>query len=82
MAGQQQVSSLLICELDNLIGSLTISDIGLVSAAYIIWKLIKRTKWVNLRTVPLESILLEIEQTPEEDTSSKGKMKLISWMWD
>ncbi|TXT06185.1 hypothetical protein VHUM_03658 [Vanrija humicola] len=58
-------------------------DIGLVTAAYTIWKLVKRTKWVRLEDIPLEAILREVERTPEEpDQHAKGWIKLISWLWD
>ncbi|KAL1409346.1 hypothetical protein Q8F55_003328 [Vanrija albida] len=58
-------------------------DIGLVAAAFTIWKLIKRTKWVRLEDIPLEGILREIERNPEEpDYQAKGVIRLISWLWD
>lgn len=51
--------------------------------AYLIWKLIKKTKWVHLKDVPLEEILLEIERNPEpEEKASRGWIRLISWLWD
>lgn len=59
------------------------SDIGLIAAAYTIWKLVKRTKFVHLDEVPLEAILLDIERNPEQpDPRPKGVLRLVSWMWD
>jgi amino acid transporter len=58
-------------------------DIGLVAAAFLLWKFIKRTKWIHLRDVPLEEILLNIEKNPEDDSDvPKGWVRWISWLWD
>lgn len=60
-----------------------IGDIGLVAAAFTIWKVIKRTRWVHLRDVPLQEILDAADRNPEElDGPTQGWLRLVSWMWD
>lgn len=56
-------------------------DIGLVAAAYLIWKIVKKTRWVGLDEIPLEEVLERIqpEQVEEE---KRGWVKWVSWIWD
>lgn len=60
---------------------LTDRDIGLVAAAYLGWKLIKRTKYVRLEDIPLEEVLQQI-QPEDEAPRSTGWVRWISWLWD
>ena len=58
-------------------------DIPLVLAAFTIWKLVKRTKFVKLSEIPLQEALDDIERNPEPfDPGSKGWMKVIGFLWD
>jgi len=58
-------------------------DIGLVTTAYVGWKLFKRTKLVSLKDIPLEEVLLQIALTPEDaELEAKGWLRYIAWMWD
>ncbi|WRT64496.1 uncharacterized protein IL334_001428 [Kwoniella shivajii] len=58
-------------------------DIPLVLAAYLIWKLYKRTKLVSLADIPIEEVLHYISENPEEpEVVHKSWVKWISWLWD
>ena len=58
-------------------------DIPLVLTAYTLWKLIKRTKTVDLSDVPLKQVLDDIKQNPEPiEPSPKGLSKFVGFLWD
>ncbi|ERS94818.1 amino acid transporter, AAT family [Sporothrix schenckii 1099-18] len=58
-------------------------DIPLVLIAYLFWKLYKRTKIVNLETVPLAEALEQVAQYEEEPDTKYGKwIAWVSWIWD
>jgi amino acid transporter len=61
---------------------LTCRDIGLVAAAYLGWKVVKRSKYVRLVDIPIEEVLEQIQ--PEEDVEAKstGWVRMVSWLWD
>ncbi|RWA10220.1 hypothetical protein EKO27_g4871 [Xylaria grammica] len=59
-------------------------DIPLVLAAYLIWKLWKKTKMVSLSDIPLEEAFKQAEQVSDDEPPvKKGSMAhLIAWIWD
>ncbi|KAI1266688.1 amino acid permease/ SLC12A domain-containing protein [Xylariaceae sp. FL1019] len=59
-------------------------DIPLVLTAYLIWKLVKKTKIIPLADIPLHEAFKQIEDAPEfdEPVKHKGWIRLISWIWD
>jgi amino acid transporter len=62
-------------------------DIPLVAAAYVLWKIIKKTKWVALKDIPIEEVLLgiEIEESRGDgmtEERKRGWWRWISWIWD
>lgn len=58
-------------------------DIPLVLAAFVLWKVFKKTKFVKLEDVPLKEALEEIERKPEEpEPAKKGWQKVVGILWD
>ena len=58
-------------------------DIPLVLAAYLLWKFIKKTKFVKLSEIPLKEALDDIDRNPEPiDPASKGWMRYVGFLWD
>lgn len=58
-------------------------DIGLVTAAFLIWKYLKRTSFVKLEDIPLRAALDEIQRKPEEpEPATKGWRKVVGCLWD
>jgi amino acid permease len=59
-------------------------DIPLVLAAYLIWKLWKKTKILALSDIPLEEAFKQAEQAPDDEPPVKknSKLRLVSWIWD
>jgi yeast amino acid transporter len=54
-----------------------------VLCAYGIWKLLKKTKIVALKDIPLEDALRQAAQHPDEpEEKQKGSVRFISWIWD
>ncbi|KAF2756585.1 amino acid permease [Pseudovirgaria hyperparasitica] len=58
-------------------------DIPLVLTAFLLWKIIKKTKFVNLEDIPLREALSEIDRRPElPEPPKKGWMKIVGFLWD
>lgn len=58
-------------------------DIGLVTAAYFIWKYLKKTSFVKLEDIPIRAALDEIDRNPEEiEPPAKGWRKIVGALWD
>jgi amino acid transporter len=58
-------------------------DIPLVLVAFLLWKFIKRTKFVKLSEIPLKEALDDVYQNPEPlDPGSKGWKKIVGFLWD
>ncbi|KAJ8123956.1 hypothetical protein O1611_g9474 [Lasiodiplodia mahajangana] len=59
-------------------------DIPLVLAAYLIWKLWKKTKIVSLSEIPLEEAFRQAEQVPDDEPPMKknSMLRFVSWIWD
>ncbi|KAJ3578101.1 hypothetical protein NPX13_g2463 [Xylaria arbuscula] len=59
-------------------------DIPLVLAAYLIWKLLKKTKIVSLSDIPLEEAFAQAAEVPDDEPPFKKSSKAhwISWIWD
>lgn len=58
-------------------------DIGLVTAAFLIWKYFKRTSFVKLEDIPIRAALDEIDRQPEEiEPAAKGWRKVVGLLWD
>ncbi|KAL1406954.1 hypothetical protein Q8F55_006366 [Vanrija albida] len=58
-------------------------DLAVVGTLFVIWKLVRRTKFVRLQDIPLESMLEHIARTPEPPLEkSKGWVRFVSWLWD
>ncbi|KAI8626305.1 amino acid permease/ SLC12A domain-containing protein [Xylariaceae sp. FL1651] len=59
-------------------------DIPLVLSAYLIWKLVKKTKIVSLSTIPLREAFKQAEQVLDDEplVKKRGWIRLISWIWD
>jgi hypothetical protein len=58
------------------------SDIGLVLAAYTIWKLLKGTKIVALADIPLVEALERAAQDQEEVKKVPKWRKFAGFLWD
>lgn len=58
------------------------SDIGLVLAAYTIWKLLKGTKIVALADIPLVEALERAAQDQEEVRKVPKWRKFAGFLWD
>ena len=58
-------------------------DIPLVLLAFGLWKVIKKTKFVNLSEIPLDAALDEIHQSPEEpEPDATGWRKYVGILWN
>ena len=58
-------------------------DIPLVLAAFLLWKFIKKTKFVKLSEIPLKDALDDVDRNPEPlDPGSKGWMRFVGFLWD
>ena len=57
-------------------------DIGLVSAAYLIWKFLKKTKIVALQDIPLREALERARQDPGEERKLPKWRKIVGFLWD
>ncbi len=58
-------------------------DIPLVLCAFGLWKLIKKTKIIDLRSIPLAEALIEVQRNPEPpEPSTQGWRRFVSWIWD
>lgn len=58
-------------------------DIPLVLGAFTVWKVVKRTRFVNLDEIPLREALDEIERNPEPiEPEAKGWLKTFGFLWD
>lgn len=58
-------------------------DIPLVLTAFLLWKFIKKTRFIKLSEIPLKEALDDIDRNPEPlDPASKGWMKYIGVLWD
>ncbi|KAI1362086.1 amino acid permease/ SLC12A domain-containing protein [Xylaria arbuscula] len=59
-------------------------DIPLVLAAYLIWKLLKKTKIVSLSDIPLEEAFAQAAEVPDDEPPFKKSSKAhwIGWIWD
>lgn len=58
-------------------------DIPLVLTAFGLWKLIKKTKFVNLLDIPIKEALEDIERNPEpEEPPKSGLIKYVAFLWD
>lgn len=58
-------------------------DIPLVLIAFGLWKLYKRTKIIDLKSIPLAEALIEAQRNPEPpNETSKGWKRWVSWIWD
>ena len=60
----------------------TNSDIPLVLTAFVLWKLIKRTKWVKLEEVPLREALERAEEDPGNEKALPRWRQIIGFLWD
>jgi amino acid transporter len=59
------------------------SDIPLVITAYLFWKILKKTRIVALKDIPLQEALDEIMLHPEEvEPESKGWKRFVTFLWD
>lgn len=58
-------------------------DIPLVLTAFVLWKVIKKTRFVKLSEIPLKEALDDVERHPETpEPGSKGWRKLFTFLWD
>lgn len=60
-------------------------DIGLIIFITAVWKILKRTKYVPLSKIPLQTIFDDVHRKPlndEPEAPSKGWIRVISWLWD
>ncbi|KAJ4361873.1 hypothetical protein N0V83_010814 [Neocucurbitaria cava] len=58
-------------------------DIPLVIAAFLLWKLIKGTKFVNLADIPIREALEEVSKHPEpEELKRTGWRRVVTFLWD
>lgn len=58
------------------------SDIPLVLTAYILWKLIKRTKIHNLAEIPLEEALERAARDPGYEKKLPRWRQIVGFLWD
>lgn len=58
-------------------------DIPLVLTAFALWKLFKKTEFVDLAQVPIREALEEIERNPEPaEPEKRGWEKVVGFLWD
>ena len=58
-------------------------DIGLVTAAFLLWKFFKKTRFISLSEIPLREVLDDIKKNPEPaEPTKKAPYKYLAWMWD
>lgn len=58
-------------------------DIPLVIAAFLLWKFIKGTKFVNLADIPLREALEEVAKHPEPlEPKKTGWKRIANILWD
>lgn len=57
-------------------------DVGLVIAAYIFWKVFKKTKIVALADIPLQEALARAEQDPAVEQRVPRWRKVLGFLWD
>jgi amino acid transporter len=58
-------------------------DIPLVLAAFLLWKFIKGTKFVNLAEIPLREALEEVAKHPEPlEPKKMGWQRIANIIWD
>ncbi|KAH6695633.1 proline-specific permease [Plectosphaerella plurivora] len=58
-------------------------DIPLVAGAFLLWKFTKKTRFVSLNSLDLDSAFEQVESMPEEPiVKSKGWIRIVSWIWD
>ncbi|KIW67765.1 hypothetical protein PV04_06995 [Phialophora macrospora] len=57
-------------------------DIPLVIAAYVVWKIHKRTEIVKLTDIPLEEALARAEQDIEPESEQPGWRRVVGFLWD
>ena len=58
-------------------------DIPLVITAFLLWKFIKRTKFVSLADVPIRGALDEIIRNPEPiEPKATGWRRIPAILWD
>lgn len=59
------------------------SDIPLVIAAFLLWKFIKKTKFVNLADIPIREALDEVIRYPEPaELKKEGLKRVLGFLWD
>ncbi|KAL1599245.1 hypothetical protein SLS59_006262 [Nothophoma quercina] len=58
-------------------------DIPLVIAAFLLWKFIKGTKFVDLSEVPIRAALEQVANYPEPlEPKSSGWKRVVTFLWD
>ena len=58
-------------------------DIPLVLAAFLLWKFIKKTKFVDLQAVPIRAALDEVARYPEPlEPRETGWKRVLGVLWD
>ncbi|KAK3307351.1 amino acid permease-domain-containing protein [Chaetomium strumarium] len=59
-------------------------DIPLVLAAYLFWKIFRKTKIVSLREIPLEDAFSRADEYDPDELPDKRRrwIRTISWIWD
>lgn len=67
----------------ELIVNIYCRDIPLVIAAFLLWKFIKGTKFVNLAEIPLREALDEVAKHPEPpEPKTTGWKRVFGILWD
>lgn len=57
-------------------------DIGLVVAAYLIWKVYKKTKIVSLADIDLREAIERANQDPGVEEKLPRWRKIVGFLWD
>ncbi|RMZ83007.1 hypothetical protein DV737_g1765, partial [Chaetothyriales sp. CBS 132003] len=57
-------------------------DIPLVLTAFVLWKIIKRTRWVKLDEIPLVEALDRADQDPGEEKPVPRWREIAGFLWD
>ena len=57
-------------------------DIGLVTAAYVLWKVFKKTKIVPLADIPLREAIERAQEDPGFQESVPRWRKIVGFLWD